>query len=79
MSTLANSAAFWIALIGGLAALYLLPILIGLIRHAEQMWLIVFLIVLPTGVGWLAALVMSFVMPRREPPAPYYYREGYWR
>lgn len=72
-TTLANSAAFWLAIIGGLAVLYLLPILIGVIRHAEELWLIVFLTVLPTGVGWLAALVLAFTMPRCEPPTPYYW------
>lgn len=74
MSTmLATSSAFWLAIIGGLAVMYLLPILIGAIRHAEELWLIVFLTVLPTGVGWLAALVLAFAMPRREPPEPYYW------
>jgi len=75
-TALANSAAFWLAIFGGLAVLYLLPILIGVIRHAEELWLIVFLTVLPTGVGWPAALVLAFAMPRREPPTPYYYRGG---
>jgi Superinfection immunity protein len=73
--TLANSPAFWIALIGALAVLYLLPILIAVIRHAEDLWLVVLLTALPTGIGWLAALVMSCMMPRREPPAPYYREE----
>ena len=78
-ATLANSPAFWLAIIGGLAVLYLLPILIGAIRHVEELGWIVFLTVLPTGVGWLAALVMAIMMPRREPPAPCYYWEGYRR
>jgi hypothetical protein len=51
----------------------LLPILIGAIRRAEELWLIVFLTVTPTGVSWLAALVLAFAMPRREPSEPYYW------
>jgi hypothetical protein len=27
--------------------------------------------VLPTGVGWLAAMVMAFMLPRHEPPLAY--------
>jgi hypothetical protein len=42
--------------------------------------------VLPTGVGWLAAMVVAFMMPRREPaptclpyqyPPPGYAHPGY--
>ena len=78
-ATLANSPAFWIALIGALAALYLLPILIALLRHAEDLWLIVFLHVLPTQVGWRAAMLLACMNPRREPPEPHYHWEGYGR
>lgn len=75
--TVANSALFWLVLIGALAVLYLLPVLIGLIRRAEDMWLIVLFTVLPTGVGWLAALFLACLNPRREPPAVYYH-PGYY-
>jgi hypothetical protein len=33
--------------------------------------LLIFLNVLPTGVGWFAAMVMAFMLPRREPPLTY--------
>jgi hypothetical protein len=76
-AAVANSPFFWMAIIGGLAVLYLLPILIGAIRQAEDMLLIVWLTVLPTGVGWLAAIFLACMNPRREPPEPYW--EGYGR
>ena len=47
--------------------LYILPSLIGAIRKVEGLgWLIVVNLI-PTGVGWLAAMVLAFMLPRREP------------
>jgi len=67
MNELANSPFFWVALIGGLLVLYILPSLIGAIRRVEGLgWLIVVNLI-PTGVGWLAAMVLAFMLPRREP------------
>ena len=83
MNALANSPFFWVALIAGLLMLYILPSLIGLIRNVEGLgWLIVVNLI-PTGVGWLAAMVLAFMLPRREPvtyPPAYYYRQapGYY-
>ena len=71
MSTLAHSGAFWVGLIGGLVLIYFLPTMIGIIRKVESLGLLIFLNVLPTGVGWLAAMVMAFMLPRREPPPTY--------
>jgi hypothetical protein len=68
MQALANSYAFWISLFLLLPVLYLLPTLIGLIRGVDNRALVflVNLIGAPTGVGWLAALILAFG-PRRAP------------
>ena len=54
-TTVANSPLFWLGIIGGLAALYLLPIVIGAIRHAEGLGWIIIVNLLP--MGWPAALL----------------------
>lgn len=76
MNALAHSPLFWGALIAGLLVLYVLPSVIGAIRNVEGLgWLIVVNLI-PTGIGWLAAMVMAFALPRREPVTyqqPYYY------
>ncbi len=64
MNALAHSGAFWAGLIAGLVLLYYLPTMIGIIRKAESLGLLIFLNVLPTGVGWFAAMVMAFMLPR---------------
>jgi len=69
-TTVANSPLFWLAILGGLAGLYVLPSVIAACRKAEGLGWIIVLNLLPTGVGWLAALVLAFAMPRREPPPP---------
>ncbi len=51
--------------------IYFLPTMIGIIRKVESLGLLIFLNVLPTGVGWFAAMVMAFILPRREPPLAY--------
>jgi hypothetical protein len=71
MNALAQSPLFWGGLIAGLMLLYILPTLIGITRKVEDLGLLVFINLLPTGVGWLAAMVMAFVLPRREPPVTY--------
>ena len=45
--------------------------MIGIIRKVEGLGLLIFLNVLPTGVGWFAAMVMAFMLTRREPPPTY--------
>ena len=45
--------------------------MIGIIRKVESLGLLTFLNVLPTGVGWFAAIVMAFMLPRCEPPLTY--------
>ena len=51
----ANSWAFWIRLTGALAVLYVLPTLIGVLRHVESLALVVILNLFP--IAWPAALV----------------------
>lgn len=72
-ATLANSPLFWLALIGALGGLYVLPSVIAACRRVAGLGWIIVVNLLPTGVGWLAALVLAFMMPRREPPEPSYY------
>jgi hypothetical protein len=67
-------------LIAGLVLIYFLPTMIGIIRKVESLGLLIFLNVLPTGVGWFAATVMAFMLPCREPPPtymPYQYPSQY--
>jgi hypothetical protein len=79
MNALAQNPIFWGALIAGLLVLYVLPSVIGAIRKVEGLgWLIVINLI-PTGIGWLAAMVMAFALPRREPVTyqrPYYYPQA---
>lgn len=71
MNALAHSPFFWGALIAGLLILYVTPSVIGAIRKVEGLgWLIV-LNLIPTGIGWLAAMVLAFALPRRERPVAY--------
>jgi Superinfection immunity protein len=76
MDALAQSPVFWVGLIAGLALLYFLPTIIAMIRRVESPGWVIFLNVLPTGVGWLAAMVVAFMMPRREPSPAYVPYQG---
>ena len=67
MNALASSYLFWIALIFGLLALYILPSVIAAIRRVEGLGWIIVINLLPTGIGWLAALIGAIALPRREP------------
>ena len=51
--------------------IYFLPTMIGIIRKVESLGLLIFLNVLPTGIGWFAAIMMALMLPRREPPLTY--------
>ena len=66
MNTLTHSYLFWIYLIFGLLGLYLLPTVIAAIRGVEGIGWIIVLNLLPTGVGWVAALIAALMLPRRE-------------
>jgi hypothetical protein len=69
MQGLASSYAFWIFVFILLVVVYLLPTLIGVIRGVDRLALVflVNLIGAPTGIGWVAALILAFG-PRRLPP-----------
>jgi ethanolamine transporter EutH len=72
MQALANSLAFWLLAFLAIVVVYLLPTLIGMIRRVDRLALVflVNLIGVPTGVGWLAAMILAFG-PRRIPgPSP---------
>jgi hypothetical protein len=66
MNALSHSYLFWIFLIFGLLGLYVLPSVIAAIRGVEGIGWIIVLNLLPTGVGWLAALIAALMLPRRE-------------
>lgn len=68
MNILAHSFFFWTALIMALIGLYILPTIIAVIRRTESLGWIIALNLLPTGIGWLAALIGALTLPRREPP-----------
>jgi hypothetical protein len=57
MTALSNSPAFWIELLTALAALYVLPTMVAVIRHVENIGLVVFLNCFP--IAWPAALVVG--------------------
>jgi hypothetical protein len=71
MQALANNAAFWVLLILVLCAVYLLPTIIGVARRVDRLALVLLVNLIggPTGVGWLAALILAFG-PRRLSAVP---------
>lgn len=75
----ADSAWFWLVVIGGLAAGYALPVIVGLVRHVECLAAVVILTMFP--IAWPAALFLACMMPRKEPalfyPLPYYEQPSY--
>ena len=64
MTALANSPVFWIGLLAGLGALYVLPTVIAVFRRVENIAVVVFLNCLP--IAWPAALVVACMMPGRD-------------
>jgi hypothetical protein len=77
MQGLADSYAFWVLVFLALAVVYLLPTLVGLIRGVDRMALVLLvnLIGAPTGIGWVAAMILAFG-PRRLPRGPAWPRNG---
>jgi hypothetical protein len=65
LTALANSPLFWTGLLAGLAALYVLPTMIAVIRQVENIRLVVILNCFP--IAWPAALLLACIMPRKEP------------
>jgi hypothetical protein len=75
MDALATNAAFWILLMFMLVVLYLLPSLIGLIRGVEHFWLLLVVNLLggTTCIGWPAAMIGAFMLPKKLDDPPEYY------
>ena len=71
MQNLANSYAFWIFVFVILVVMYMLPTFIGIVRGVDRLALVflVNLIGAPTGIGWIAAMILAFG-PRRLSPEP---------
>jgi len=69
MSVLAHSYIFWVALILGLLTIYVLPTVIAAIRGVPGLGWIIVINLLPTGIGWLAALIAALALPPKETPA----------
>jgi hypothetical protein len=69
---LADSGVLWIFVFTVLPVLYLLPTLVGAIRRVDRLALVflVNLIGAPTGVGWVAAMILAFGPRRPSPPPP---------
>ena len=55
---------FWLAIIDGLAAVYILPTVIAIVRQVEGLGLVICLNTIP--IGWPAALLLACLMPPKE-------------
>ncbi|WP_055483873.1 superinfection immunity protein [Sphaerimonospora mesophila] len=68
MDALANSIVFWIGLMLLLVVVFLLPTIIGVLRGVENFALLFALNCLGglTCIGWPAALIAAFLLPRRQ-------------
>jgi hypothetical protein len=85
-NAVANSWAFWIAIITVLAAVWASPIIIGLARHVQPIIVVILLCMFP--ILWPAALIGAFMLPRKldryrhlsSAPRPYYDNDSQgWR
>jgi uncharacterized membrane protein YedE/YeeE len=63
-AAVADSWFFWLAIIGGLAGVYILPTVIGIARQVGGLGWVICLSTIP--VGWPAALILASLMPRKE-------------
>ena len=72
MQSLANSYAFWIFVFVVLVVVYMLQTLIGVVRGVDRLALVflVNLIGAPSGIGWIAAMILAFG-PRLPAPEPW--------
>ncbi|GAA1837178.1 superinfection immunity protein [Actinomadura chokoriensis] len=73
MTAILNSPLFWLALIGLLAILAVLPTLIALARGADNIGYLILVNVIccATVFGWPIALIAAIAWPRRHPPDPW--------
>jgi hypothetical protein len=65
MHALGNNLAFWLAMIGGLAVLFLVPTIVGTIRRVEHLGIVIGLNFI--SILWPAALLGAFMLPRDRP------------
>jgi hypothetical protein len=61
----ANDAVSWIEYVASFAALYVYPTAIAVVRHVENIKLVLILNCIP--IAWPAALLLACMMPRKEP------------
>jgi len=61
----ANGAVSWIEYVASLAALYVYPTAVAVVRHAGNIKLVLILNCIP--IAWPAALLLACMMPRKEP------------
>ncbi len=72
MTAIPDNPFFWLALIGVLAILAVLPTLIALARGADDIGYIILVNVIccATVFGWPIALIAAIAWPRRRPRGP---------
>jgi hypothetical protein len=63
-AAVADSWLFWLVIIDGLIAVYILPTVIGIARQIDGLGLVICLNVIPAG--WPAALLLACIMPRKQ-------------
>jgi hypothetical protein len=63
-AAVADSWFFWLAIIDGLAAVYVLPTVVAIARRVEGIGLVIVLNTIP--VGWPAALLAACLLPRKQ-------------
>ena len=63
-AAVADSWFFWLAIIDGLAGVYILPTVIGIARQVEDLGLVICLNPIP--VGRPTALILACIMPRKQ-------------
>jgi hypothetical protein len=63
-AAVADSWFFWLAIIGFVIGVYILPTVIAIVRQVEGLGWVVYLNTIP--VGWPAALLWACLMPRKE-------------
>jgi hypothetical protein len=69
-----HGTAFWVLMFTAAGVIFILPIIIGLIRHVERLEVVVLLNIaaIVTGITWFGAIAMAFILPRRLPARPGY-------
>jgi hypothetical protein len=69
-----HSTTFWMLMFAAAGLIFILPIIIGLIRHVERLEVVILLnaAALVTGLTWFGAIAMAFILPRRPPTRPGY-------